>query len=282
VFERFLLDEILAPGNLSVCFQPVLEVQPGRTRAHYYEALIRGPRGTSAENPSILFEYARRKSKESAVDRACVAAILDAACGLPSGAVLGVNVHASTLAMDAGFVAYLLEATRAHGFSPDRLVVEVVEHAPPWDVIGFRTSLGTLREAGVRIALDDVGLGHSNFMMILECRPDYFKVDRHFVHGCHKDFHRRAVLASVAQLARPFGARVVAEGVEEPADMLTLRRVGITLVQGYLFGMPAPAAETLARIASAGPLSLRADRRRGSFGRGWFGAAAGVRSGSRH
>jgi EAL domain-containing protein (putative c-di-GMP-specific phosphodiesterase class I) len=90
------------------------------------------------------------------------------------------------------------------------------------------------------------------------------------------------VLASVAQLARPFGARVVAEGVEEPADMLTLRRVGITLVQGYLFGMPAPAAETLARIASAAPLSLRADRRRGTLGRGWFGPAAGVRIGSKH
>jgi len=243
VFERFLLDEILTPGNLSVCFQPVLEVEPGRTRAHYYEALIRGPRGTSAENPSILFEYARRKSKESAVDRACVAAVLDAARGLPRGAVLGINVHASTLAMDAGFVAFLLEATQAHGHRADRLVVEVVEHAPPWDVVGFRTSLQTLREAGVRIALDDVGLGHSNFMMILECRPDYFKVDRHFVSGCHKDLHRRAVLASIAQLARPFGARVVGEGVEEPSDLAALRRLGINLVQGYLFGLPVPAAD---------------------------------------
>jgi EAL domain-containing protein (putative c-di-GMP-specific phosphodiesterase class I) len=82
-------------------------------------------------------------------------------------------------------------------------------------------------------------------MMILECRPDYFKVDRYFVDGCHKDFHRRAVVASVAQLARPFGARVVAEGVEDPADLVALKRLGITLIQGFLFGMPLPAAEVL-------------------------------------
>jgi len=82
--------------------------------------------------------------------------------------------------------------------------------------------------------------------MILECRPDYLKVDRHFVDGCHRDFHRRAVLASVAQLARPFGARVVAEGVEEVEDLAALRRLGINLVQGYLLARPLPVAETLA------------------------------------
>jgi len=250
LLERFLLDEILAPGNLSVCFQAVLEMLPGRSRPHYFEALIRGPRGTSAETPAILFEYARRKGKESAVDRACVVAILDAARSLPVKAALGINVHASTLAMDAGFVPFLADALRSHGFSAGRLVVEVVDHAPPWDVGGFRNALLTLRALGVRIALDDVGLGHSNFVMILECRPDYFKVDRHFVNGCHKDLHRRAVLASIAQLARPFGARVVGEGVEDPSDLATLRRLGINLVQGYLFGQPVAADALPQAVAS--------------------------------
>jgi EAL domain-containing protein (putative c-di-GMP-specific phosphodiesterase class I) len=243
VSERFLLDRILEPGSLSVCFQPVVEAHASRARAHYLEALIRGPRGTTAETPAILFEYARKKSRESAVDRACVQAILDAARALPGDMTLGINVHASTLAMDPGFGAYLAQALADHGRSPDHLVVEIVEHAPPWDVEGFRSALLGLRSLGMRIALDDVGLGNSNFMMILECRPDYFKVDRYFVSGCHRDFHRRAVLASVAQLARPFGARVVAEGVEEPADLTALRRLGITLIQGYLFGKPIPAEE---------------------------------------
>jgi EAL domain-containing protein (putative c-di-GMP-specific phosphodiesterase class I) len=246
VSECCLLDRILEPGSLSVRLQPVLELCGERVRPDYFEALIRGPQGTSAESPAILFEYARKKSKESMVDRACVEAILAETAVLPADYVLGINVHASTLAMDEGFVEFLAARLRARGISPHRTVVEVVEHAPPWDVVGFRTAITGLRELGARIALDDVGLGHSNYMMILECRPDYLKVDRHFVDGCHRDFHRRAVLASVAQLARPFGARVVAEGVEEPQDLATLRGLGITLVQGYLLARPVPVADILA------------------------------------
>jgi EAL domain-containing protein (putative c-di-GMP-specific phosphodiesterase class I) len=249
VCDKSLLDSILEPGSLSVRFQPVLELRGTRVFTHYFEALIRGPRGTSAETPAILFEYARKKSKESAVDRACVDAVLDAARELPPDSVVGINVHASTLAMDGGFVEFLGQRLEACGLAASRLVVEIVEHAPPWDVVGFRGALEALRTLGARIALDDVGLGHSNFMMILECRPDYFKVDRHFVDGCHRDFHRRAVLASVAQLARPFGARVVAEGVEAPEDLAALRRLGITLVQGYLLGRPVPVTEVVPQAA---------------------------------
>jgi EAL domain-containing protein (putative c-di-GMP-specific phosphodiesterase class I) len=250
VSDRFLLDRILERGSLSVHFQAVLDLQSTPLQAHYLEALVRGPRGTTAEAPSILFEYARKKSKEALVDRACVEGILEAAATLPPDLLIGINVHASTLAMDGGFVDFLASALGAHGFSPRRVVIEIVEHAPPWDVVSFRAALTGLRRLGARIALDDVGLGHSNYMMICECRPDYLKIDRYFVDGCHGDFHRRAVLASVAQLARPFGARVVAEGVESVEDMVSLRRLGITLVQGFLFGQPAPAAETMANLAA--------------------------------
>jgi len=253
VRERSLLDRILERGSLTVHFQPILDVQQPRPQAHYLEALVRGPRGTTAEAPAILFEYARKKSQEALVDRACVDVILEAAARLPSYLTVGINVHASTLAMDAGFVGFLAAACGARAVSPRRLVVEIVEHAPPWDVVSFRAAVARLRALGARIALDDVGLGHSNYMMILECRPDYFKVDRHFVEGCHADFHRRAVLASVAQLAHPFGARVVAEGVEKPADMDAVRDLGITLVQGFLFGLPVPVQETLVRVRAVAP-----------------------------
>src|SRR6185369_8891608 len=102
----------------------------------------------------------------------------------------------------------------------------------------FRNALAGLRDIGARIALDDVGLGHSNFLMILECRPEYFKIDRYFVHGARSDFYRQAVLGSVVHLAKPFGARVVAEGVEDEDDLAAVRAAGIDLVQGWMFGMP--------------------------------------------
>jgi EAL domain-containing protein (putative c-di-GMP-specific phosphodiesterase class I) len=231
-----LIDRVLEPGSLSVRFQPVYEVARALPVCHYVEALIRGPKGTSLETPDILFEYARKKNQQNAVDRACVAAILCAARRLPSKVSLGLNVHASTLAMDPEFLVFLGDAAQLQGISASRLVIEIVEHAPPWDLAGFHNTLAGLRSVGARIALDDVGLGHSNYMMILECRPDYFKIDRYFVHGAKGDFYRQAVLTSVSELARPFGARVIAEGVETPSDLAATRASGIDLVQGYLFG----------------------------------------------
>jgi EAL domain-containing protein (putative c-di-GMP-specific phosphodiesterase class I) len=230
-----LLDRVFQPGALTVRFQGVYETW-GKGACHYAEALTRGPKGTSIEPPDVLFEYARKKNQEATVDRACVDAVLRAAKLLPESILLGLNVHASTLAMDPDFSAYLHHTADYHGISLSRVVVEIVEHAPPWDLGGFHNTLQALRDHGARIALDDVGLGHSNYMMILECRPDYFKIDRYFVHGAQDDFYRQAVLKSVVQLARPFNARVIAEGVETQEDLAIAQATGVDFAQGYFFG----------------------------------------------
>ena len=234
--DRSLLDCIVKPGALTAAFQPVFEVADGRPRLHYAEALIRGPQGTSVEAPEVLFEYARRKNRTAEVDAACVRTVLFEARQLPVNVRIGLNVHASTLAQDPEFLNVVGDSASVNGIDPGRLVIEIVEHAPPWDVAGFRNGLGGLRAIGARIALDDIGLGHSNYLMVLECRPDYFKVDRHFVNGAHADHYRQAVLASVAHLARPFGAQVVAEGIERVEDLRAVQSAGIGLAQGWLLG----------------------------------------------
>lgn len=240
-----LLDRILEHGSLSVRFEPVLQITAASPRLDYLEALIRGPRHTSVESPDILFEYARNKGQSAAVDKACISAILRAARSLPRHVRLGLNVHASTLALDPEFLTFLSDASAAADIDPARLVVEIVEHAPPWDVGGFRNVLEGLRAIGAQIALDDVGLGHSNYLMILECRPNYFKIDRYFVDGCHADFHRQAVLKSVAMLAQAFGAKVVAEGVEKEVELDAVKGTGIDLIQGRLFGRALTLEEVL-------------------------------------
>jgi len=241
-----LLDVILAPGGLSVVFQPIFEITAARPRLYALECLIRGPRGTNAERTDVLFDYIRRKQAECAADRACVTAALAEASRLPGEPRLSLNVHAATIGRDPGFRTLLLDQTREAGIDPHRLVVEIVEATPPHlDGPSFRRALAELREAGITIALDDVGLGQSNFRMILECRPDYFKVDRYFASGVNADFHRQAVFEAVAHLARRFGGRVVAEGVEQIPDLETLESLGIDLVQGHLFS-PALAAPALA------------------------------------
>lgn len=252
-----LLDKILEPDGLRVLFQPIIEI--GDTGApfadnksqgqrawhlHALECLIRGPEGTNIEMPSVLFEYVRNKRAESLIDRVCVTKILSAACEVPEDVALSFNVHASTLGRDCDFPAFLTETAMANGIAHERLIVEIVEHVPFWDRPGFLRVLEGLRAMGVRIALDDVGLGQSNYQMMVDCRPDYFKIDRCFVHDAHDDM-RQAVLESIVQLARRLGKRTVAEGVENLKDLDGVLKSGINLMQGYLFSRALPLAELL-------------------------------------
>src|ERR1700734_2730404 len=99
-----LLETIVDPRALSVCFQPIFEIRDGVRLIDSVEALIRGPRSTKFNRADILFDYVRRKRAEAAVDRSCLAAICDAATGLPSKVRINVNVHASTLGHNSGFI----------------------------------------------------------------------------------------------------------------------------------------------------------------------------------
>jgi EAL domain-containing protein (putative c-di-GMP-specific phosphodiesterase class I) len=252
--DSTLLDDILTPGRLDVVFQPIFEVSSTRPHLFALECLIRGPRGTNAERLSVLFEYVRRKRAEAVVDRVCVATALADAGHLPGEPRLSLNVHASTLGRDAGFPSFLLDRASAARIDPPRLVVEIVEHSPPHDVPSFRRALTLLRDAGVAIALDDVGLGESNFKMFVDVRPDIYKLDRYLVSGAWSDPYRQVILDSLARMVRRLEARAVAEGVEDHHELAAVEAAGIDLVQGFLFARPLSSADLLA----AGYLSGRA------------------------
>jgi EAL domain-containing protein (putative c-di-GMP-specific phosphodiesterase class I) len=247
-----LLDQILEPGGLTVHFQPILELRNGGRRLYGLECLIRGPKGTNLESADVLFDYVRRKREESLVDRACVKAAFESARHAPGSPHLSINVHASTLGRDHEFLVFLGDVADVNAISLSDVTVEIVEHAPPWDGRSFLGALEGLRRIGVRIGLDDVGLGQSNYRMILDCRPDYFKVDRYFALGCAKDPYRQAVLESINELARRFGGRVVAEGVEQQDDLAAIQAIGIELVQGFLFSPAAP-LQALIESGMVGP-----------------------------
>jgi EAL domain-containing protein (putative c-di-GMP-specific phosphodiesterase class I) len=242
---RDLLDAILGPGGLRVYFQPIIELRGEERRVHGFECLARGPKGTNLESADVLFDYVRRKREESLVDRACVRTAFEEARHAPGSTQLSINVHASTLGRDHEFLVFLGDVADCSAISLRDVTVEIVEHAPPWDGHSFLGALDGLRRIGVRIGLDDVGLGQSNFRMILDCRPDYFKVDRYFALGCAKDPYRQAVLESIHELARKFGGRVVVEGVEDAHDLAAISGIGIELVQGHLFAAAAPLSKLL-------------------------------------
>ena len=232
------LNRILQPGGITPVYQPVFRTNGAAPQLFSFECLSRGPAGTNFESANVLFEYVRLKREESLVDRACIAVALRGASALPDGVRLALNVHASTLGRDHGFISFLKSTAAATGIGLSRMTIEIVEHAPPWDGVSFLSALEQLRELGAEIALDDVGLGQSNFKMILDVRPNWLKLDRYFVEGCSTDPHRRAVITVLRQLGAEFSAEVIAEGVMTREDADTLHGLGVSLMQGFLFSEP--------------------------------------------
>ncbi len=257
-----MLDRLLAPGGIRCCAQPIVRVCDSGCAVASVECLSRGPRGTPFESPAVLFDYARRKVAECDVDRVAVATALASVHSLPGALGIAVNVHASTLGRDAFFVDFLGRVASEYGIELPRLTVEVVEHSPVWNATEFHRSLRLMRELKIRVALDDVGTGQSNYRMILDAAPDCFKVDSYLVQTAHADRRRRSMLASILQLARDLGSSVVAEGVEDEADLQTVLDLGITLIQGYFFSRPLPVAELPAVIARINALPTPAIQKR--------------------
>ena len=134
-----------------------------------------------------------------------------------------------------GEIAGLLDGTRR------AVVLEITEHEPVADYGPVREALARLRPA-VRLAVDDAGAGYASLRHVLALRPDVIKLDMCWVRGIDTDSPRRTLVAGLGRVAEEMGSVLLAEGVETRGERDTLRRLGVELGQGYLFGRPAPAA----------------------------------------
>ncbi|HEY1660630.1 MAG TPA: EAL domain-containing protein [Candidatus Sulfotelmatobacter sp.] len=244
--RKSLLETILNPEQLSVRFQPIFRIGDGDNHLHSVEALIRGPRGTHFESALMLFDYVHRKKEEKAVDHSCLAAICAEATKLPRHLRINVNVHAATLEQHPGFLESFRRRLHKHSLSLDRFTIEIVEYAPNCDIPELLATLAALRSEGVRIALDDVGLGQSNYRMMLDCHPEYFKLDSYFVRGLRNDSKRRAVVESVVTFGRALHTAIVAEGMESMEDIALVAEMGVEFAQCNLLCPALPLPDLMA------------------------------------
>ena len=236
--SQTLLDEVLAEGGLTTLFQPIVDIRADAWQVFALEALSRGPKGSNAERAEVLFEYVRRKGMEMEVDRACVAAALEEAKANGIRCPITVNVHAATLEHDDRWTEFLAGSCDRNGLALSQIILEIVEQQKFWDERQFFQTLDEVREAGVRVAVDDIGFGYSNHRTVIDIRPEFFKIDPYFVGGSGRKPHARAAIESIVLLARRLGGTVIAEGVESIEDLQTVRTLGVQLAQGRYLGAP--------------------------------------------
>ena len=164
---------------------------------------------------------------------------------------LSVNLSARQFRL-AGFLPQLRSLLQASGADPTLLTLEVTEGLVIDDVDDAVAKIRELAALGVEFSLDDFGTGYSSLAYLKRLPIQELKIDRSFVHEAPTNADDGVLVEGILSVARHFGLRVVAEGVEtrEQADFLSQREPGI-VYQGYLFGRPEPDGQWLARLASA-------------------------------
>jgi diguanylate cyclase (GGDEF)-like protein len=150
---------------------------------------------------------------------------------------VAVNVSAVQLD-DEQFVARLKTLLRRSGLASNRLVIEVTESQLVEHVKEGVPTLKALRRLGVQIAIDDFGTGYSSLTYLRHLPVDIVKIDRSFVAGIGSDSDQWMFAQAVVHLIRRLGLRMVAEGIEDAAELAHVRALGCEMAQGYYFGRP--------------------------------------------
>jgi len=140
------------------------------------------------------------------------------------------------------------EALDAYQLEPECLMLEITETTAMKDADNSLIILQQLSDMGVRISIDDFGTGYSSLLYLKRLPASELKIDRGFVQDLALDSDDAAIVASIIALGRTLNLKIVAEGVETPAQQEFLIRLGCNSLQGYLLGHPAPAEELMPAV----------------------------------
>ena len=233
---RSEIEELIEAEDVHVAYQPIVDLRTEQCIG--LEALARFP--SHFGEPQEAFGASADVGLSLELERLVVRRAWELLDRLDEAQFLALNLTPASL---------LTLARRANerGDVPvDRLVIEVTEHAAIDSYGALRAELEPLRRRGLRLAVDDAGAGYASLRHILELRPDFIKLDRSLCDGVGSDHARRVAVRGLVLLARDIGATVVAEGIEAPSDLRTIRELGIDAAQGYLLGEPSTDPDSIA------------------------------------
>jgi len=230
------LQRLLSEGLLFPVFQPILDF---RLRAILgYEALIRGPEDSSLHRPDRLFAAAAGCGRALDLEHTCREISLRAFAAQRLAGRLFLNVTPSCLLDTRLMNGHTRELLAELGIAPNRIVLELTENQQITDLPGIHEALLHYRGRGFQIAIDDLGEGFANLRMWSELRPEFVKIDKHFVHGIADDRIKFHFVRAMQDLAEIGNASLVAEGIERSEDFICLRDMGIACGQGYFIARP--------------------------------------------
>ncbi|PSN10777.1 diguanylate phosphodiesterase [filamentous cyanobacterium CCT1] len=227
---------VLESSAFTLVYQPIVRLADRKIIG--FEALTRFW-SRPIRSPDVWFSEAAEVGFSEQLEMAAIARALESLAALPEDIYLSVNVSPDNILN--GAVERVLQGAPLH-----RIVLEVTEHDAIPDYSSFGERLASLRDRGVRLAVDDAGAGYANFLHILQLNPDIIKLDISLIRNIDTDPTRRALTAALVGFAQQTNSYIVAEGVETPSELTALQQLQVKTAQGYLLGYPIPLGETVA------------------------------------
>jgi diguanylate cyclase (GGDEF)-like protein len=244
------LGQAIGQGQLRLEYQPQIDLKRGRPVG--FEALLRWHHPTLGEiDPEVFVEVAEASGQIGRIGKWALAQACAAAAAWPAEPLaplrVAVNLSAAQTAGD-DLPRVVARALESSGLAAARLELELTERSvlDRPRVIG---ALTRLRALGVRLALDDFGMGFASLRHLGSLPLDTLKIDRSFVASLAST-PGHAIVQSVIELAHRMGLRVVAEGVESESQLAILRGLGCDEVQGHVLGRPLAAADVIPWLTS--------------------------------
>jgi len=246
--EADLRRAVAKGGELELFYQPIIDIQ--NDRMHGYEALIRWRHPTRglvspidfiplAEDTGLIIEIGRRSILEAARQIAA----WTPASGLPPQ--VAVNVSGRQFAAE-GLLDDIENALRITRIPPVCMKLEVTESLIMDNPERTVEILRRIIAMGCKVSIDDFGTGYSSLSHLHRFPFNTLKIDRSFIIRMNESREGFEIVRVITSMAKVLERDVVAEGVEEPAQVETLRALGVEFVQGYVYSKPLPAAEASA------------------------------------
>jgi diguanylate cyclase (GGDEF)-like protein len=246
--DRLALEGDLRKENwddeMRVVYQPIIDAVSGELVS--IEALVRWEHPTRGLiSPDAFIPIAEETGDilslgQWVLERACRDVLVAGARNAQIGAaMLSVNLSARQL-HESDLIDRISQSLVRSGFPPRRLILEVTESLLVTDMHRTSSALTSLQGFGVSIAVDDFGTGYSSLSYLSSMPLDILKIDRSFVQSIDQPGGDIEIVRAILALAHALGLQTTAEGVETAAQLVTLREMGCSRIQGYLIGRPGP------------------------------------------
>lgn len=219
-------------------FQPILDLHHGTVLA--WEVRSRGPEWFPS--PSEIFAKAESVGMVSRLEQICRSVALNTIAALPSSLrsrSYFINVSPNATGDRPLLSGHMQAEIAGLGLDQRNFVIEITERESIVDYDAFEQQIGYYVAQGFRIALDDLGAGHSGLVTLVTCSPHFMKLDMTLSREIHRHAYKQQLVKSLIAFAASVDAVLIAEGVETWEELETLARLGLRYAQGYLFARPA-------------------------------------------